>query len=110
MLISNQLNEGRVRQGRVSKLSNVELEEVLVLKKQLVVATPTDEHHLSITRTFNRLGRWAEAITHSKRGLRLCASGDVATPLSLYGGLIEAQVKDNCYEEAMRYNRSKKQF
>ena len=93
-----------------SKLSNVELEEVLVLKKQLVVATPTDEHHLSITRTFNRLGRWAEAITHSKRGLRLCASGDVATPLSLYGGLIEAQVKDNCYEEAMRTFKKLKIF
>ena len=83
-----------------SKLSNVELEEVLVLKKQLVVATPTDEHHLSITRTFNRLGRWAEAITHSKRGLRLCPSGDVATQFSLYGKLIEAQVKDKYCEEA----------
>ena len=91
-------------------LNNVELEEVLVLKKQLVVATPTDEHHLSIARTFNQLGRWAESITYSKRGLRLCASGDVHTALSLYGRLIEAQVNDKCYEEAMKTFKKLKKF
>ena len=42
--------------------------------------------------------RWAEAITYSKKGIRVSESGDVATLLSLYGRLIEAQVKSNCYE------------
>ena len=91
-------------------LNSVELEEVLVLKKQLVVVMPTDEHYLSIAMTFNQLGRWAEAITHSKRGLRLCPSGDVATQFSLYGKLIEAQVKDKYCEEAMRTFKKLKKF
>ena len=39
-------------------LSNVELEEVLDLKKQLVVIRPNDVHCLSIAKTFNQLGRY----------------------------------------------------
>ena len=42
--------------------------------------------------------RWSEAITYSKKGIRVAESGDVATLFSLYGRLIEAQVKSNCYE------------
>jgi hypothetical protein len=39
-------------------LSNVELEEVLDLKKQLVDVQPTDVHYLSIATTFIQLGRY----------------------------------------------------
>ena len=39
-------------------LSNVELEEVLDLKKQLVVICPCDVNFLSIAMTFNQLGRY----------------------------------------------------
>ena len=39
-------------------LSNVELEEVLNLKKQLVDVQPTDVHYLSIATTFIQLGRY----------------------------------------------------
>ena len=39
-------------------LSNVELEEVLNLKKQLVDVQPIDVHYLSIATTFIQLGRY----------------------------------------------------
>ena len=39
-------------------LSNVELEEVLDLKKQLVDVQPIDVHYLSIATTFIQLGRY----------------------------------------------------
>ena len=39
-------------------LNNVELEEVLNLKKQLVDVQPIDVHYLSIATTFNQLGRY----------------------------------------------------
>ena len=45
--------------------------------------------------------RWTEAIAYCKKGLRACSSEDIATRLSLYGRLIEAQVKSKCYEDDM---------
>ena len=45
--------------------------------------------------------RWTEAIAYCKKGLRACSSEDIATRLSLYGRLIEAQVKSKCYKDAM---------
>ena len=45
--------------------------------------------------------RWTEAIAYCKKGFRACSSEDVATRLSLYGRLIEAQVKSKCYKDAM---------
>ena len=51
-------------------LSSAELEEVLDLKKQLVIVQPSELSYLSISTTFNQLGRWEEAISHSKKGIR----------------------------------------
>ena len=54
--------------------------------------------------------RWTEAIAHCKKGLQVCSSRDVAMCLSFYGRLIEAQVKDQCYEDAMGTFRKLKKF
>ena len=42
-------------------LSNMELEEVLDLKKQLVAILPNDVQYLSIAKTFNQLGRYLQS-------------------------------------------------
>ena len=54
-------------------LSNVELEEVLDLKKQLVDVQPTDVHYLSIATTFIQLGRYLRLmkLMFSKRAKKL---------------------------------------
>ena len=97
-------------------LSSAELEEVLDLKKQLVIVQPSELSYLSISTTFNQLGRWEEAISHSKKGIRAqfvragTSGGHFEILLSLYGGLIEAQVKNKCFEDAMGTFKKLKKF
>ena len=54
-------------------LSNVDLEEVLNLKKQLVDVQPIDVHYLSIATTFIQLGRYFRLtkLMFSKRAKKL---------------------------------------
>ena len=56
--------------------------------------------------------RWTEAIAYCKKGFRACSSedSDLVTRLSLYGRLIEAQVKSKCYDEAMGTFKKLKKF
>ena len=56
-----------------NNLSNVELEEVLNLKKQLVDVQPIDVHYLSIATTFIQLGRYLRLmkLMFSKRAKKL---------------------------------------
>ena len=54
-------------------MSNVELEEVLNLKKQLVDVQPIDVHYLSIATTFIQLGRYLRLtkLMFSKRAQKI---------------------------------------
>ena len=97
-------------------LSSAELEEVLDLKKQLVIVQPSELSYLSISTTFNQLGRWEEAVSHSKKGIRAqfvragTSGGHFEILLALYGGLIEAQVKNKYFEDAMGTFKKLKKF